>query len=89
VEIEFDAAKNKANIAKHGVDMTLAAGFDFETATTWADTRKSYGEVRDIALGLIDKQLYVLVFTMRGRALRVISLRKANYKERKAYHGEK
>ena len=88
MKIEFDSAKNKANIAKHGVDMAAAADFDFETAKTWPDTRQSYGEDRTIALGFIADRLHVLVFTMR-RTVRVISLRKANNKERKAYHGEK
>jgi len=78
-----------ANVAKHGVDMAAAAEFDFETAETWTDTRESYGEVRTIALGFITNHLHVLVFTMRGRKLRVISLRKANRRERAAYHGKK
>ena len=87
--IEFDRGKNMANVAKHGVDMAAAAEFDFETAETWTDTRESYGEVRTIALGFITNLLHVLVFTMRGRKLRVISLRKANRKERAAYHAKK
>jgi len=87
--IEFDRAKNIANVAKHAVDMAAAAEFDFETAVTWTDTRKSYGEMRTIAVGFIAHRLYVLVFTMRGPNLRVISLRKANRKERAAYHGKK
>jgi uncharacterized DUF497 family protein len=32
--IEFDRDKNIANVAKHGVDMSAAAEFDFETAET-------------------------------------------------------
>ena len=87
--IEFGRGKNMANVAKHGVDMAAAAEFDFETAETWTDTRESYGEVRTIALGFITNRLHVLVFTMRGRKLRVISLRKANRKERAAYHAKK
>ena len=87
--IEFDRGKNMANVAKHGVDMAAAAEFDFETAETWTDTRESYGEVRTIALGFNTNRLHVLVFTMRGRKLRVISLRKANRKERAAYHAKK
>jgi hypothetical protein len=84
--IEFDRDKN---IAEHGVDMSATAEFDFETAVTWTDTRKSYGETRTIAVGFIAHRLHVLVFTMRGRKVRVISLRKANRKESAAYHGKK
>jgi hypothetical protein len=77
LRIEFDNAKNVANIAKHGVDMGNAIDFDFETAKTSPDTRQNYGEDRIIALGSIAHRLHVLVFTMRGQTLRVISLRKA------------
>jgi hypothetical protein len=87
--IEFDRGKNIANVAKHGVDMAASAEFDFETAVTWTDTRRSYGEMRTIALGFIGHRLHVLVFTMRGRKMRVISLRKANRKESASYHGKK
>jgi uncharacterized DUF497 family protein len=38
---------------------------------------------------LIGDTLYALVFTMRGSALRVISLRKANRKERNRYEEAK
>jgi uncharacterized protein len=84
--MEFDNGKSIANVAKHGVDMTAAADFDFETAVTWTDTRRSYGEARTIAIGFIGHRLHVLVFPMRGRKLR---LRKANRKESTSYHGKK
>jgi uncharacterized protein len=87
--IEFDRGKNIANVAKYGVDMAAAAEFDFETAVTWTDTRKSYGETRTIAVGFITRRLRVLVFTVRGPNLRVISLPKANRKESAAYYGKK
>ena len=45
------------------------------------DTRHNYGEDRFQALGMIDGRLHFLVFTMRGDALRAISLRKANSRE--------
>ena len=67
----------------------MAAAADFETSVTWTGTRKSYGEMPTIAIGFIANRLHVLVFTMRGRKLRVISLRKANRKESAAYHGKK
>jgi uncharacterized protein len=87
--MEFDNGKSIANVAKHGVDMTAAADFDFETAVTWTATRRSYGEARTIAIGFIGHRLHVLVFPMRGRKLRVISLRKANRRESTSYHGKK
>jgi uncharacterized DUF497 family protein len=54
---------------------------DLGTAAIDADLRYAYGESRFQALGLIGGRLHMLVFTMRGDVLRVISLRKANPRE--------
>jgi uncharacterized DUF497 family protein len=53
------------------------------------DDLEGSGEVRTRALGFIGHTLYALVFTMRGSVLRVISLRKANRKERNQYEKAK
>jgi len=83
--IEFDPAKNEANIAKHGVDMALAEQFEFDSALVTVDARQSYGEIRYIAIGYIAERLHVLAFTKRALKVRVISLRKANKREERAY----
>ena len=88
VRIEFDPDKNEANIAQHGIDMAAAADFEFDTAVVSVDSRKRYGETRNIGVGYIAARLHVLVFTKRRQTLRVISLRKANKREAKAYHDQ-
>src|SRR3546814_2564797 len=67
MKIEVDPAKDEANIAKHGVSLRVAAGFDWDTAFEREDDRFDYGEVRFVALGLIGDRLHVLVFT-EGRS---------------------
>ena len=62
-----------------------AADFDFETAIYLEDRRHEYGERRIRALGYIEARLYALVYTIRGDALRVISLRRANRREVRTY----
>ena len=85
---EWDEAKRRANLAKHGVDFTLVEAFEFETALVEADERRAYGEDRKTALGFIGPRLYVLVFVTRSGLVRVISLRKANRREMERYaHG--
>jgi uncharacterized DUF497 family protein len=86
VRYEFDAAKNKANIAKHGIDMALAERFELEGAVIKDDDREQYGETRYAATGHISDRVYVLIFTWRADAIRVISLRKANRKEQREYY---
>jgi uncharacterized DUF497 family protein len=85
MEIEFDPAKNEANITLRGLSFEMAIRFDFDGALILVDDRHDYGEVRYQAVGLIDGQLYFLVFTMCGRKVRVISLRLANRKEKAIY----
>lgn len=43
-----------------------------------ADARRSYGEERYQMIGMIAQRLFVLVYTPRSGAMRIISARKAN-----------
>ena len=81
MQIIFDEAKDAENKRKHGVSLAEAEGLDWDDALTWLDTRRVYGEARMIALGAIDGLLYCAVYVDREGARRVISLRKANYRE--------
>ena len=80
-----DPQKLAINVAKHQVWFHEADGFEWETAIIKADSRHQYGEARLEAMGLIGARLYVLVFTLRETAVRIISLRKANFREVKRY----
>ena len=88
MKIEFDPAKNEANIRDRGLSFELAESFDFETAVIWLDTRKAYPEVRFSALGSLDGRVYSLVFTEAENGIRVISFRKANKREVRRYAQE-
>lgn len=85
MDITYDPAKNSKNIAERGLSFDSVAQFDFDTAEIHEDRRKEYGEVRYIGVGYIGKRLHVVVFTATETGLRVISLRKANSREIKAY----
>lgn len=82
---EWDAGKSARNSVEHGIDFEHVKRFEFSAAVVAPDDRKDYGEVREVASGFIGDRLHILVFTMREAALRVISLRKANKREVKAY----
>ncbi len=85
MDIEFDSAKNEANIAKHGVSLALGAEMDMEAAVVLEDDRQDYGERRFRAFGHIDGLAYCFVFTVRETAVRAISLRRAHQKEMRRY----
>lgn len=86
--LEYDAAKDAANRRKHGLPLRLGADVVVdarESGTVLEDTRHAYPERRFIAYGKAQGRLMVCVFTPRGERIRVISLRKANARERAAY----
>lgn len=78
----YDPAKSERNVAERGIAFDLANQFDWSSALIVEDTRKHYPERRYQALGLIDEHLHMLVFTPREGAVHVISLRRANKRER-------
>jgi uncharacterized protein len=85
MKIEFDAAKDEANQAKHGVSLAAAAEINLDGAVIFEDLRLEYGERRYIALAPLNGRLYAMCFTVRGGVIRVIGLRKANQREREKY----
>jgi uncharacterized DUF497 family protein len=81
----WDEEKAANNLAKHGVAFEAVYGFDWGTAYVMEDGRFDYGEQRSIAFGLIGEYPHVLVYTVRNDLIRVISLRRANRRERALY----
>ena len=77
MDIEFDPAKDAANIAKHGISLARAA--ELEVQAYVADDR--FAEPRFRLYGLIDGEAYCVAGTMRGETIRVISVRRAHAKE--------
>ena len=82
---DWDEAKRQANLAKHGVDFADADNFDWMNADVGEDERFPYGEPRLVATGPIGTRLHVLIFTVRGGARRIISLRKANKRDKQRW----
>jgi len=81
MEFTFDTTKDTANIVKHGVSLASTARLDWKSALVWSDERTDHGETRKVALALLESRLYFVVFVDRADVRRVISLRKANYRE--------
>jgi uncharacterized DUF497 family protein len=82
VDIEFDPAKDAANIEKHGVSLGRAA--EIADAIVIEDERFS-DERRFRIYGLIDGKPHCIAATLRGAVVRVISVRRAHEKEYRRY----
>ena len=85
MKYEYDENKSQLNKIKRGFGFELAGHLEWDYAAGFVDDRKEYGELRIRALAPIGDRLYSLTYTMRGKACRVISLRKASKKELKEY----
>lgn len=77
MEIEFDLAKDAANIEKHGI--SLARAGEMEVLAVVEDAR--FEERRFRLYGLIDGRPHCLAATLRDGRVRAISLRRAHVKE--------
>jgi hypothetical protein len=82
MRVTFDPAKSSRNEALRGLPFEVAKDFDWSGALIVEDTREDYQEKRYQALGYIGEHLHMLVFTPRDGAVHVISLRRANRRER-------
>jgi Uncharacterized protein conserved in bacteria len=82
---EWDNAKDAANRLKHGVGFDRAEAFDWPNAVIEEDERYEYGERRFRAFGYIDDRPYCVVFSPRGKTIRIISMRPMHLKEARRY----
>ena len=83
--VEFDENKRRFTLDVRGLDMARAGEVFAGATLTVADDRKDYGEDRFITIGFLDGNMVVLVWTPRDGAHRIISMRKANERERVLY----
>jgi uncharacterized protein len=84
-DLEWDEDKNESNFDKHGIDFETAMLIWEGRTVEQVDDRRDYGEPRFIALGMVEDRVLAVVYTWRGNRRRIISARKANKDERRAY----
>jgi uncharacterized DUF497 family protein len=86
VGYEWDAAKAAGNLKKHGIDFADAAvALEDEHAVTISE-RTTHSEERFVTMCMdpLGKTL-VVIFTWRGKNIRIISARKATPREKRWY----
>ena len=82
----FDPEKNAANIAKHGVSLADGDGVLLDPLAVTIEDSAALDELRWITVGANSLgSLTVVVWTERGEEIRLISVRPATPKERRAY----
>lgn len=84
-KITYDPVKREKTLRERNLDFEDAASvFDGVTIDA-VDNRHDYGEERVVTYGLLELRVVAVVWTERGDARRIISMRKATIREEKAY----
>ena len=85
MNVEFDKIKRDKTLLELGLDLENAKSVFEGVHFTAQDTRVDYEEDRFITVGWLQTRLVVVVWTPRGEVRRIISMRKANDREKTFY----
>jgi uncharacterized protein len=88
VRFEWDEAKRRLNVKKHGIDFIDVPDMFSGDILTIEDDRYDYGETRYITLGQIKGITIVVAHTESKDIIRIISARKATRYEEIRYFEE-
>jgi uncharacterized DUF497 family protein len=86
MDFEYDLTKSASNESKHGIDFDQAQAL-------WNDPwmleapAKTEDELRFLSIGKIEGKHWAVVWTPRGEAVRIISVRRARKEEIGYYEG--
>ncbi len=88
MEFEYDPGKSLTNKVKHGIDFE-------EAQALWKDGKllvsptTSESEPRFIAIGTLAHKVWSAIYTLRGNAVRLISVRRARPEEIERYESNR
>ncbi len=85
MKLDWSEEKRKSNLSKHGLDFKDAVYVLLGTTVSFQDERCHYGEERWIVYGMLADVFVNVVYTVRKDKIRIISMRKANSRERRKY----
>jgi len=87
MRFEWDVAKNNVNRVKHGIDFETAKGLWLDKNRIEIQTPHPI-ENRHIIIGELQGKLWTAIYTVRGDAVRIISVRRSRKKEARLYEKE-
>lgn len=88
MEFEWDEAKARTNIVKHGISFPDASRAFLDPFGIELLDEDSRDEERTILLGMADGRILVVIFTERIERIRIISARRAMKHEKEYYYRE-
>ena len=88
MKLEWDEAKRRSNLTRHGIDFAELARVFEDAPFTISDDRYNYGEERFLTLGLLKGRVVAIVHTESDDLIRIISARNAERYEEIRYFKE-
>ena len=83
---QYDPTKAETNLKDHGISFSDAEGVFFDPLALHRPDPDAEGEERFVAMGLGSAgQILVVVYTIRGEDIRLISARRATRREIRDY----
>ena len=84
MEFEFDPRKSQSNREKHGIDFAAAQAI-WEDPALLEIPARTLDEPRWLVIGRIGRKHWSAVITLRGQAIRLISVRRSRPEEIQLY----
>jgi len=85
MKVTFDPVKRNATLRSRGLDFAEAPRVFAGEHYTKPDLRFDYGEPRFQTVGFLSGRMVMVVWTPRDQTRHIISMRKCNEREQKAY----
>jgi uncharacterized DUF497 family protein len=85
VLFEWDEVKSAKALRERGFGFDYASQIFAGEVLVEEDRRYGYGEKRFLAIGQVEEELLVVIYTRRDKRRRIISTRRANRRERNDY----
>ncbi len=83
--ITYDPAKRERTLRERGLDFKDAVEVFAGRNYRRRDDRRDYGEIRIITVGFLRNRMVIVVWTPRDGDRHIISMRKANEREKARY----
>jgi uncharacterized protein len=85
VKISYDPVKRARTLEERGLDFQDSVEVFAGPTLDLPDERREYGEVRIMTAGLLRGRMVIVIWTARGDVRHIISMRKANEREKTRY----
>jgi uncharacterized DUF497 family protein len=85
MRITYDPVKRERTLRERGLDFERAVDVFAGLTIDIPDLRRDYGERRINSVGHLDGRMVIVCWTQRSEARHIISMRKANDREKARY----